>query len=77
MFAMPVAPSGWPFDSRPPETLTGMRPPSAVLTLVDQLARLAVLAQAQVLVVQDLRRGEAVVQLDQADVARPDGPAIS
>ena len=24
---MPVAPSGWPFESRPPETLTGMRPP--------------------------------------------------
>ena len=23
MFAMPVAPNGWPFDNNPPETLTG------------------------------------------------------
>ena len=29
MFAMPVAPSGWPFESRPPDTFTGTRPPSA------------------------------------------------
>ena len=25
---MPVAPSGWPLDKRPPETLTGTPPPN-------------------------------------------------
>ena len=29
----PVAPIGWPFDSSPPEVLTGMRPPSFVAPL--------------------------------------------
>ncbi len=27
---MPVAPTGWPFDFRPPDGLTGIFPPSAV-----------------------------------------------
>jgi hypothetical protein len=26
MFAMPVADTGWPFDSMPPDTFTGRRP---------------------------------------------------
>ena len=76
MFAMPVAPSGWPFESRPPETFTGIRPPCAVCALVDHPAGLAVLAQAEVLVVQDLGGREAVVQLDEVESSGP-MPAIS
>ena len=72
MFATPVAPSGWPFESSPPETFTGHLPPCHGDALVDQLAGLAVAAQAEVLVVEDLGGREAVVELDQVEVLGAD-----
>ena len=47
------------------------------LALVDHPTGLAVPAQPEVLVVQQLRGGEAVVQLDQVQVVRADaGPLV-
>ena len=45
------------------------------LALVDHAARLAVGAQPEVLVVQQLGGGEAVVELDQVEVVRTDAGA--
>src|SRR3990167_3913350 len=46
------------------------------VAVVDQPSRLAVGAEAEVLVVNDLGRGEAVVQLDEAEVLRPDAGCL-
>src|SRR4029077_19051571 len=46
------------------------------LALVDHPPRLAVLAEPQVLVVEELGRREAVVQLDQVEVVRADAGAL-
>ena len=69
---MPVAAIGWPLDSRPPETLTGVLPSRQVAPAVEEVGRAALLAQHQVVVVDQLGGGEAVVQLDQVEVLRAD-----
>ena len=72
MFAMPVAAIGWPLDSRPPETLTGVVAVAPGRAGVEEVDRAALLAQHQVVVVHELGGGEAVVQLDQVEVLGPD-----
>ena len=72
MLATPVAPSGWPFERSPPETFTGDATAVRRLALVDHAARLALAAETEVLVVQQLGGREAVVQLDQVEVVRTD-----
>src|SRR3990172_3731317 len=65
MFATPVAPSGGPFDNkgplppRPARRRAGTPPADAGLALIDHPAGLAVRAQPQVFVVEELRGGEA------------------
>ena len=72
MLAIPVAAMGWPLDSRPPETLTGSLavPPGGSGPEVVGSATL--LAQHEVVVVDQLGGGEAVVQLDEVEVLGPD-----
>ena len=70
MLAMPVAAIGWPFDSRPPETLTGVEPSRHGRARLEEVDGAALLAQHQVVVVDELGGGEAVVQLDEVEVGR-------
>ena len=63
---------GWPFDSSPPDTLTGVVPSRQVAPALEEVDCTAFFAEHEVLVVHQLRRGKAVVQLDQVEVLRPD-----
>ena len=72
MFAMPVAAIGWPFDSRPPDTLTGVLPSRHVAPDSEEVGGAALLAQAEVVVVHELGGREAVVQLDEVEVVGAD-----
>ena len=76
MLAMPVAAIGWPFDSRPPETLTGIAPSRHVAPGLEEVDRAALLAQHEVVVVHELGGGEAVVQLDEIEVGRADARGL-
>src|SRR3989442_14738663 len=62
----PVAPTGWPYDLSPPEGFTA----EIGAPLLDEPAALAARAEAQVLVVEDLGDGEAVVHLGEVDLRR-------
>ena len=72
MLAMPVAAIGWPFDSRPPDTLTGVVPSRHVAPDSKKSTAPPSLAQPEVVVVHELGGGEAVVQLDEVEVLGPD-----
>ena len=72
--AMPVAAIGWPLDSRPPETLTGVVPSRQVAPDLKKSTAPPSLAEHEVVVVDQLGRGEAVVQLDQVEVLRARRP---
>ena len=72
MLAMPVAEIGWPLDSRPPDTLTGVLPSRHGRAGQEEVGRAALLAQPEVVVVDELGGGEAVVQLDEVEVVGPD-----
>ena len=61
-----------PKHERPPEGLTGTRPPRRRGAVAEQLLRLALAAQADVLVPVELERGREVVDLGQADVLGAD-----
>lgn len=62
---------GCPFDSRPPDTLTGMLPSRRVAPELKK-STAPPSSQHQVVVVHQLGGGEAVVQLYQVEVARAD-----
>ena len=65
----PVAPVGWPKVLRPPSVLTGSSPVSSKVPLATMVLRLALLAEAEVLVGQQLGQREAVVQLHHVELA--------
>jgi len=69
MLAMPVAAIGWPFDSRPPDTLTAWsrHARSPGLEKVDGTPS----DTGRVVVVHELSGGEAVVQLDEIEILGP------
>ena len=68
MLAMPVAAMGWPFDCRPPDTFTGSRPFAPRCARLEEVDGTTGLAEHQVVVVHELGRGEAVVQLDEVEI---------
>ena len=72
MLAMPVAAIGWPFDSRPPDTFTGVVPSRHGGAGLEEVDGAALGAQHEVVVVDQLGGGEAVVQLDQVEVLGAD-----
>jgi hypothetical protein len=76
MLATPVAPSGWPFGEETAADVHGRLAAVLEPALVDGAARLALLAEAEVLVVQQLGGGEAVVQLDEVEIVGADAGAI-
>ena len=72
MLAMPVAAIGWPFDCRPPDTLTGVVAVTPRRARLEEVDGAALGAQHQVVVVHELGRGEAVVELDEVEVLGTD-----
>ena len=72
IWASPVAPTGWPREHRPPLGLTAMPPPGSVAPDFEQLAGPAGLAEAELLVVEELARRHRVVHLGDVDVVRAD-----
>ena len=66
----PDAPSGSPFDSRPPLGLTGSAPLISVCAVVDQLGLLAGRAQTELLVREQLARRVGVLALDDVEIVR-------
>src|SRR6185369_16998817 len=65
-----------PLREEAPGDVHGDAPAVGRLAVVDEAAGLAVRAEPQVLVVQDLRSREAVVQLDQVEVVGADAGAL-
>src|SRR5579884_3037837 len=59
---------GMALREQAPRHVHGYPPAMGRLAAVDQGSALTFVAQTQILVVQDLRRGEAVVQLDQIEI---------
>jgi len=72
MLAMPVAAIGWPFDSRPPDTLTGRGAVTPGRPGLEKVDGTALGTQAEVVVVHELSGGEAVVQLDEIEILGAD-----
>ena len=68
MLAMPVAAIGWPLDSRPPDTFTGVEPSRQVAPGLEEVDGVAGLAEHEVVVVHQLGGGEAVVELHEVEV---------
>ena len=68
----PVAPVGWPKVLRPPSVLTGSSPPEREGAARDVLLGGALLAEAEVLVGEQLGQREAVVHLGDVDLAPRD-----
>ncbi len=58
-----MAPIGWPLDSRPPEGLTGIRPPSVVAPDSARSPPAPLRAEAKVLRLQNFAEGCSVVHL--------------
>src|SRR5260370_3475766 len=62
----PVAPTGWPLDTRPPEVFTGQLAARSRGAGVDELAALAFGSEAQHLALVDLAEAGGIVQLGDA-----------
>jgi len=73
---VPVAAIGWPFDSRPPDTLTGVEP-SRQVARTGKVDGTALGTQAEVVVVHELSGGEAVVQLDEIEILGADAGELT
>ena len=71
-WAMAWAGTASPKQARPPDGLTGMRPPIAGVAVVEQLLGLARLAEPDVLVPVELEGGGQVVDLGEAQVLGAD-----
>ena len=69
---MPVAEIGWPFDCRPPDTLTGVLPSRHGAPERKKSAAPPSSQRLEVVVVHELGGGEAVVQLDEVEVVGAD-----
>ena len=76
IWAMPVAPIGWPLLSRPPLVLTGSSPSRRVRPEASSAGPLAGLGEADLLVDHQLGRGAGVVDLGAVDVLGADAGTL-